>query len=244
MKIKKSSKQPFFSIIIPAYNEEKLLKKCLTSVFKQNFPQDQFEVIVVDNNSTDKTLSIAKKFPVVIAKEKIQGIVAARNKGFLLAKGKIIVNLDADCQVFKNWLTKYQQHFLKNKHLVAMTGPYLTNSKKIDLLLTRLQTFCQQKLNFTCGYWGGNIAINKESLKAIGGYDMRFVNADQLSLLFRLKKSGGKVGFDSNLAVLSSNRRLKKRPWQFSLEIISYFLNIVSVNLFNKSILYWENIRN
>lgn len=240
--MKTKNPQPFFSIIIPVYNEEKLLKKCLRSVFKQNFPKEKFEVIVVDNNSTDGSIKIASQFPVKIIKEKQQGIVAARNRGLQAAKGKIIVNLDADCTVPKNWLKKIYIQFQHDSNLVLLTGRYLEHKSIVNKFTSSFLYFYEKCFGQSYGYCGGNVAIKKSSLNKIRGYDMRFPGSDQLSLIKKLKKLG-KVHFDTNIIVKSSNRRSKNRLPKFFLETCSYFLNILTVKMFGKRILVWENVR-
>jgi glycosyltransferase involved in cell wall biosynthesis len=91
------------SIVIPVYNEQSHLKACLDSIAKQEDYPD--EVIVVDNNSTDKTCDIAKSYPFVkLAREKKQGVLSARTKGFNLAKSDFIGRIDADTVLPPTWI--------------------------------------------------------------------------------------------------------------------------------------------
>jgi glycosyltransferase involved in cell wall biosynthesis len=81
-------KSPRVSVIIPCFNEEAVLANCLEALRAQT--SVPLEVIVVDNNSSDKTALIAKKFGVKVVQEKQQGLIPARNKGFSVAKGDIL----------------------------------------------------------------------------------------------------------------------------------------------------------
>ncbi len=93
------------SIIIASYNEAINLKKCLDSIFKLELTVHDLEIIVIDNNSTDNTASMIKEYPqVVYLKEEKQGAAFARNTGIRYASGDILVFLDADTTVHKNWL--------------------------------------------------------------------------------------------------------------------------------------------
>jgi len=95
------------SIIIPVYNGEKYIKLLLDSLMSMDYPKDNYEIIVVDNNSTDNTREIIKKYPVKFLEEKeIQSSYAARNKGIKYAKYDILAFTDADCVVDKNWLNE------------------------------------------------------------------------------------------------------------------------------------------
>lgn len=110
------------SLIIPAYNEEEHLRNCLDSVATQTrLPE---EVIVVDNNSVDKTVEIAASYPFVrIVREKQQGIVYARNAGFNAARHRLIGRIDADSVLPSNWVEEVFE-FYKNHDpdVVCLTG--------------------------------------------------------------------------------------------------------------------------
>jgi glycosyltransferase involved in cell wall biosynthesis len=102
--------RPTVSLVIPAYNEESHLAGCLEAIALQTV--QPLEVIVVDNNSTDQTAAIAKRYPfVTLVHEPEQGVVYARNKGFSLARGDIIGRTDADGQLAPDWIARVQSIF-------------------------------------------------------------------------------------------------------------------------------------
>ena len=101
------------SVVIPVYNDPIGLQDTLESLVEQNFPRDQYEIIVADNGSTKKTLDVAKnyvnKYPQLVKfviEDKIQSSYAARNKGISVAKGELISFIDADMTIRENWLIK------------------------------------------------------------------------------------------------------------------------------------------
>ena len=95
----------FVSVIIPVYNDLKGIKKLLPSLIKQTYPQDSYEIIVVDNNSTENISSALEEFNVILLNETdIQSSYAARNKGIENAKGDIFAFVDSDCVVCEKWL--------------------------------------------------------------------------------------------------------------------------------------------
>lgn len=101
----RSSQNITVSIVIPVYNEEAYLKDCLDSVFAQTDRPDQ--VIVVDNNSTDKTTSIASKYKLVtLLREPRQGVVYARDTGFNAATSQLIGRIDGDSILPPDWVVK------------------------------------------------------------------------------------------------------------------------------------------
>ncbi len=130
------------SVVIPAYNEEKLLKRCLVSL--QNQTCQPFEIIIVDNNSTDATAKIAKEQGVIVIQERRQGIAWARDAGFKRATGDIIARLDADCIAPPNWIQKISDHYQGNsfetKSAITGRGYYTTRSKLLGKLLGTIMT--------------------------------------------------------------------------------------------------------
>lgn len=109
------------SVIIPVYNEEKVLGQCLEALLNQTDPAD--EIIVVDNNCHDESMTIAKKYPVRIIKQTIQGMTPARNKGFDSAKYEILARCDADTRVTPQWIATIKRQFSEHPDMVGYTGP-------------------------------------------------------------------------------------------------------------------------
>jgi len=103
------------SVIIPARNEEKTIGQCLESLTRINFPAEDFEVIVVDNGSTDGTEEIANSFsgrlPLTVLKKKDGNISAVRNWGARAARGRVLAFTDADCVVPSDWLSRAGELF-------------------------------------------------------------------------------------------------------------------------------------
>lgn len=115
------------SIVIPAYNEEGYLGKCLESIERQLDDKDyDVEVIVVNNASTDNTNDIASSFSdVIVVDEPRKGLVQARHAGLAASSGELVANVDADTILPKGWLKKVMSEFDKNEELVALSGPYI-----------------------------------------------------------------------------------------------------------------------
>jgi glycosyltransferase involved in cell wall biosynthesis len=98
---------PFVSIIVPVYNGGLTIDALLTSLTALDYPDGRFEIIVVDNKSTDDSRKRIKKHPVTLVEEtQIQSSYAARNRGIDVAKGEILAFTDADCVADPGWLIK------------------------------------------------------------------------------------------------------------------------------------------
>jgi len=214
---------PLISVIIPAYNEEDYIDKCLKSIEKQDINKQLFEVIVVNNASTDKTLKAAGKYPFKIINEPKRGVTVARQAGVNIAKGKIIVSADADTIYPKNWLSRIKYDFEKNPNSIALVGwIYFVNAPAItDITMG----FTQEINNFlykTTGkfplVFAANFAFKHSALDKIGGYPEYLPElGDQQYLLNKFFKMG-KVIVDHKLYCHTSSRRHNSLPRNYLLD--------------------------
>lgn len=130
------------SIIIPVYNTESFIKNCIESCISQNLSQDEFEIIVIDDGSTDKSISIVKSFQniysnIVVIQKENGGVSSARNTGISIAKGEYILFVDSDDTIEENTLNKIVLE-LKNKNLeilILNSAVYLNEIKENDVYL-------------------------------------------------------------------------------------------------------------
>ena len=111
-----------FSIVVPAYNEAGYLGCSLTSLQDQDFA-GPYEIIVVDNNSTDDTAAVAAGYGVRVVNEPEQGVCAARQRGAEVSNGEIIVSVDADTVYPSDWLSTIDERFTASEEIVAVAGP-------------------------------------------------------------------------------------------------------------------------
>ncbi|MBK1849810.1 glycosyltransferase [Marinobacter sp. 1-4A] len=96
----------FITIVVPAHNEENYIEECLNSLQTQDYPKEKYEIIVVNNNSKDRTRQIAEEFKVNIIDHKEGPVGAVRNAGAERARGDYLAFIDADCIAPKNWVTQ------------------------------------------------------------------------------------------------------------------------------------------
>jgi glycosyltransferase involved in cell wall biosynthesis len=109
------------SVVIPTYNEEKNIERCLSALNEQTIPREKFEVIVVDGQSGDKTVEIAQKYADKVIQQVSKGVGGARNDGVKIASGDVIVTTDADCVPYGEWLEIILEHF-EDENVIAVTG--------------------------------------------------------------------------------------------------------------------------
>ena len=209
------------SVVIPMYNEEKYISLCLDSVLNQEEMPD--EVIVVDNNSKDRCVAIASRFPVTVINEKKQGMIPARNAGFNAAQYEIIARCDADTRVPTDWIKLIKENVIKGK-ADAVSGPLFYDDlpllKKQSIRMTKFHAKTFNRIKHHDVLLGPNMALTKEMWLKVKDHvrlDDKKVHEDH-DLAMQVAKAGGKIRFDPTLIVATSSRRIKKNPASFFIE--------------------------
>ena len=207
--MKTLQKQPYISVVIPAFNEAGYLPRALGSLAAQTYRD--FEVIVADNGSTDATAQIAKRYGARVVVEPTRGITPARQAGTLAARGQIIVSTDADATYPASWLAGIADAFMKDVELVGVAGPVGFERAPLWGIIFAWESFAcvriwQALTGATPIIWACNFAFRKE---AWSGYNLLGVKADEGQLLRSLKTKGRVIYRPSN-KVISSSRRLRK----------------------------------
>lgn len=222
------------SVIIPAYNEEKYIAKTLESLMKQSVIPD--EIIVVDNNSKDKTASIAKEFGAKVVSEKKQGMIHARNKGFDSAKYELIARCDSDVILPPNWIKKILKNF-ETRDIDALSGPVIyydsflrhTGSMPSRIYLKGLSLITSGRKYLV----GPNMILTqkiwKKTKPEVTLTDSRVHEDVDLSL--SILRVGGVIGHDKTLVVKTSSRRMGSSPNSFFLE---YPMRMIKTFQYNK----------
>ena len=159
------SKRNRVSIVIPAYNEESHLQACLEAIAAQTVKP--YEVIVVDNNSTDRTADVAASFPfVTVLTEKRRGVVYARDAGFDAARGDIIGRIDVDSLLSPEWVATLESIF-SDPTLDAVSGSISFNDVPFKRLFAGADSLIRHYLARNLArrgelfLYGGNMAIRK-----------------------------------------------------------------------------------
>jgi peptidoglycan/xylan/chitin deacetylase (PgdA/CDA1 family)/GT2 family glycosyltransferase len=240
---------PFFvSVVVPAYNEENYLRACLESIEKQDYA-GEYEVIVVDNASTDNTAQIARDWGAKVVYEGKRSPACARQKGAEVATGKIIAFIDADTQAPTHWLSTIVWRFLCDAEMVAVSGPYAyVDAGKFSRITSYVGNFfsiiIDQLFRRVFGkggaIWGCNFAVRRSAFWEVGGFDTNIkFYGEEYELSLRLSRAG-KGRIMPRLFVLTSARRLKR------IGIVNQYWNWM-VDYF--TVLFWytpipENLEN
>ncbi|MFB0544969.1 MAG: glycosyltransferase family 2 protein [Asgard group archaeon] len=190
------------SVIVPVYNGEGVIASCLKSLLNQNYPKNKYEIIVVDDGSTDDTTEIVSRFKrVKLIKQKHKGPATARNLGVKKSRGQIVLFTDADCVPPKNWIKNMIEPF-KDKKIVGVSGTYKTLNKKS--LVARFVGYEIEERHDTLKKRGNidfmgtfSAAYRKNIFSKFGGFDTSFPTAsgEDPELSFRINKAGFKMVF-------------------------------------------------
>jgi GT2 family glycosyltransferase len=178
-----NSTLPFFSIVIPTYNRPDRLVTCLDAILKLNYPQNCFEVVIVDDGSKTHLDSVIEplgnQLNLKLIRQENSGPAAARNAGAMQVKGSFLVFTDDDCIPTPNWLSELATQFAK-------TPDYLIGGQTLNALTDNLYSTASQILiDYIYQYFNvqgvqsnffasNNFAMPTEQFHALGGFDTAF----------------------------------------------------------------------
>ena len=209
------------SFVVPAYNEEAYLGRCLASIVAQTASApDTFEIIVVNNASTDSTRDVALSFPrVQLVDEPRKGLTYARQAGFDASTGDYIANVDADSVLTPGWVDEVVRNFKQQPRLAALSGPVIYYDLTMrQRLLVRVYYFIAWSsyainryiLRVGSMIQGGNFVLSRRALEQIGGFDTSIAFYGEDTDIARRISKVGPVLFTLKLKMYTSARRLNK----------------------------------
>lgn len=216
------------SIVIPAYNEEQYIGHLLKALVNQTIVPD--EIIVVDNGCTDRTVEIAKEYNVRVIKEKKQGIVFARNTGFDAAQYDLIIRFDADTVPPPHYIEHIKKTFEKEK-IIALSAkvkfyglPSLLPPFLIEL---PFNSSVKLVLNHEALLGINTVMLRKYWLKVRDEVCTHAKNIhEDLDLAIHLSQYG-QIKMDSSVTVLTSSRRINKKPKSFFVDYTMMMFNTI-----------------
>jgi len=235
---------PKISVVICAYNAERTMAACLQSLRGLRYPN--YEVVVVNDGSTDRTLEISQAFPEVrLISQDNRGLSAARNVGAEASSGDIVAYTDSDCVVDPDWLT-YLAHTFINGGFVAVGGPNLPppeESRTAACVAAAPGGPTHVLLNDDVAEHipGCNMAFSRAVLLGLGGFDPLFRSAgDDVDLCWRFQDAGHVIGFSPAAMVWHFRRNtvrayLKQQRGYGAAEALLYFKHPYRFNLLGQS---------
>lgn len=199
------------SVVIPTYNEERYIERCLQSLVNQTLNRDEFEIVVVDGGSADRTVELAEGYADIVIQQESKGVGGARNDGVEVSRGELIATTDADIILPEDWLARICTDF-ESKNVVCVYGPInpiedifkyqflIGLFNKVAYLLARMRVFYATL--------GSNTAFRRRTFLQIGGYS-DLPAGDDYEIALRLKRAG-RIYYDPVLYVDFSMRRMEQ----------------------------------
>lgn len=199
-----------YSVIVPAYNASVTIERCLNSLENQSIPKEVYEVILIDDGSTDRTSDIAKQFPIKYFWQKNQGPATARNRGAKEARGEIILFTDADCVPQINWIEEMVRPFDDQK-IMAVKGTYKTAQKSLTARFAQVEFEERfemlkkvESIDMVDTYSAG---YRRSVFISLEGFDPSFpvANNEDTELSYKMSQAGYKMVFNPNAVVYHLN---------------------------------------
>ncbi|MBN1567571.1 MAG: glycosyltransferase [Acidobacteria bacterium] len=182
---------PYVSIIIPAKNEEKILPLCLDSILAIDYPRNRYEVILVDNGSTDRTVALAQERGVQAYSCPELTIGAMRNYGVSASKGSIVAFIDADVIVAKEWLDS-AIHCLRRHSDAVCLGSFPLVPEEFGWVARawwQLQRPIHDGEEFKVGWLPSmNMIVKREAFWEAGGFNPQLVTSEDVDLCYRISE--------------------------------------------------------
>lgn len=221
-------KFPFFSVVIPTYNRPLQIERCLAALAQMDYPQDRYEVIVVDDGGKTSLRSIVDGFgkgvSMTLVEQQNAGPAAARNRGVAEAKGDFIAFTDDDCMPDSQWLRQFAIALSQSPS--AMVG-----GRTINALPNNLYSSASQALiDYLYSYYNGvnksatqsvffasnNIAMSKSLFLEIGGFDVSFplAAAEDRNLCDCWQQAGYKMKYVPSATIQHAHALSLKSFWR------------------------------
>jgi glycosyltransferase involved in cell wall biosynthesis len=188
-----------FSIVVPVFNAEPFIERCLRSLIRQTYPADRYEIIVVDNNSIDRSAAITAKFhDVNLLHEPEQGSYAARNRGIRAAQGEVVAFSDPDCEVQADWLEKIYRATERTEVGIVLGDRRFAGDTGVLGMLAAYESSVGERIfhghKVDCYYaYTNNMAARMSLLKSLGGFRYLQRGADTLFLRDAVTRHGPSI---------------------------------------------------
>ena len=237
------------SIIIPAFNEEQLIEKCLQSVFLSIAANKctgfTTEIIVVDNNSTDNTANFAKRSGARVVFEPINQIGRARNAGAAIATGDWFLFVDADSLLSPEMLTDILALITEGKSVGCGSTMHMPNSTWWGNGILYIWTGVSLLFRWASG---ALVVCRADAFREIGGFNQELFAADEIELSRQLKKWGQQYGLKFSILTKhpleTSSRKLRLYTgWEIVNQFFSVLLSPRQALLDKKKLPMWYNGR-
>lgn len=204
-------KLPFVSVIVPVYNSENTIEECLKALLNQTYPKENFDIIIVDNGSTDMTPEIVTNYPVTLLFEReIQGPYAARNKGLEAVEGEIVAFTDSDCIPYPSWIENAVSALEKNDvDLVGGRVEFMFDNPKgsAEIYDSLVNLEMEQKIADKGVAKTGNLIVRKNIFDEIGLFPHNVRSGGDVWWTGKASEAGFKIEYYHDVAIKKRARK-------------------------------------
>lgn len=198
--------RPSISVIIPVWNSPALIRDCLSAIEAQTYPRDAYEVLVVDNGSTDATPQVVREMAIAsLLVEPAPGSYRARNLGIRSARGEYVAFTDADCLPDPGWLDAAARAALAHPLAVLLAGQVdlyrVGEGRMVCENYERLFAFDQAKNVRNGVAVTANWMSPRDALVAAGGFNGNLKSGGDYDLSRRLSREGGQIVYVEDMRV-------------------------------------------
>jgi glycosyltransferase involved in cell wall biosynthesis len=194
-----SNSTPTISVVIGVYNGADKIGNCLESLLAQDYPSTAYDIIVVENGSTDNTTEVVERYPhpVRLYQNPVRGLAPARNFGLLRSDADIIATTDADCIANPNWLSELVKPYA-DAEIGGVCGPILAYDGGDRSIVEQfsdeyapLVNFCSGDGEFLPHFCGANASYRRHLLNRIGGFNDKMLTGEDIDVSWRLQLETG-----------------------------------------------------
>jgi glycosyltransferase involved in cell wall biosynthesis len=205
IEVEASRPQCLFSVVIPVRNEEENVRKCLDSVRRMKFAPEMFEVIVVDNGSTDGTKEVAASFretlPLQILDKPNAYIAAVRNAGAAVARGRYLAFLDADCEVRPDWLSVATEVLSEGN--IGVCGAFYLIPEGSSWIARYWYQIREIKPAGEVSYLpAGDMFVSRQVFNKVDGFDQSIQTNEDFEFCQRIRAAGLPIRCEPKLGVI------------------------------------------
>jgi len=215
---------PRYSVIVPVHNSARTIEPCLEALLDQSLPKETYEILIVDDGSTDNTAELVERYPVRLLKQAHAGPASARNLGATAALGEFLIFTDADCLPIRIWLEEIVRPLEKDGQVAGAQGSYQTEQTNLIARFTQVELEVKYAALRRKAYIDfldtASAALRREAFWEEGGFDPSFSEAsnEDTQLSFSLASKGRRLVFAEKAVVYhrhpESLRRYLSRKWR------------------------------
>ena len=200
--------RPFVAVIVPVYDDAERLTRCLRALEEQTYPADQYQVLVVDNGSSEDIAGVCRAFPRVrCLLEPRPGSYAARNKGIASTDGELLAFTDSDCLPHRDWLERGAAHLQAEPDLGMVGGNVLVfpkdPSRKTAVELYESAFAFPQRQRIEAEHWSvtANLLVRRDVMEAVGPFDAELRSGGDAEWCRRAHAAGHRLAYAEDARV-------------------------------------------